>query len=351
MASFDDGVFYLKRANTNRLEKECQKALDLYSQAIKNLRYYRGDSIYLPNAYLGRAFCYRENGEHENAILDCDSALKINPDNAWGWAMRGASHYEVGNTSKAIDDLTIAIELDPNSEWALYNRGYIHSLQWNFISAEKDLRKALEINPKNDWTIHNLEFISQFRSDYKDELEHFKSTFVVRKDYPNTLGEIDEMTSGNDLPRISSEIDTTASSKYRTHILNNLDYSPIPLDDIGVLNIENTLSGHIGKVICIDIAKDGKLAISGDDQGEIILWDLVDKKKIYSLANFNHPIYALRISQNNRYGIASSLEKVCIWDIRKSKPKKYSKIFWIRNIDQIHGRLWISQRIHRWFVG
>ncbi|XP_029014562.1 hsc70-interacting protein [Betta splendens] len=86
-------------------EGDLQKALDLFSEAIKlNPR--------VAILYAKRASVYIKMKKPNAAIRDCDRAISINPDSAQPYKWRGKAHRLLGHWEEAAKDLATACKLD-----------------------------------------------------------------------------------------------------------------------------------------------------------------------------------------------------------------------------------------------
>ena len=63
--------------------------------------------------YLNLAMCNLKLGENDNAVEDCDHALKIDSANVKGLYRRGCAFLKLNNLDRAAADLKQAQELDP----------------------------------------------------------------------------------------------------------------------------------------------------------------------------------------------------------------------------------------------
>jgi tetratricopeptide (TPR) repeat protein len=63
--------------------------------------------------YLARAGVYSDMGQYQNAIADCDAAIKLNFSIAEAYVTRGDIYSKIGQNKKAIADYTQAIAIDP----------------------------------------------------------------------------------------------------------------------------------------------------------------------------------------------------------------------------------------------
>jgi len=71
------------------------------------------------------ALHYSMAGDYYKAIEHADKGLKINPESAYLFYIKGRSERDVGLFAEGIKDLTEAIRLEPNYADAFVERGYI----------------------------------------------------------------------------------------------------------------------------------------------------------------------------------------------------------------------------------
>ena len=76
----------------------------------------------LSQVYLWSGDVHRSRGEHEWAIEDYDTVIKLtntaietNPSNVEAYIYRGLAYHHKGEYDRAIEDLTKVIQLDPNN--------------------------------------------------------------------------------------------------------------------------------------------------------------------------------------------------------------------------------------------
>lgn len=75
-----------------------------------------------------------------------------------------------------------------------------------------------------------------------------------------------------------------------------------------------TLAGHTGYVNTAAVSPDGSLCASGGKDGVILLWDLAEGKKLYSL-DAGSIIHALCFSPNRYWLCAATEASIKIWDL------------------------------------
>jgi lipoprotein NlpI len=105
-------------------------------------------------AYSNRACGYNEIAEYIRAIADATEAIRLNPEDAYGYVCRGWAYDDTDQFDRAIADETKAIELKPTFA-AFNNRGSAHVDKLEFDEAIIDFSRAIQINPKYDSAYRN----------------------------------------------------------------------------------------------------------------------------------------------------------------------------------------------------
>jgi len=72
--------------------------------------------------------------------------MKLNPDNAGAFYIRGCAFEKLGFIDPAIVDFTKVLELDPDHVNAAYARGAAENKRGNFAKAIEDYNMALEMD-------------------------------------------------------------------------------------------------------------------------------------------------------------------------------------------------------------
>ena len=78
--------------------------------------------------------------------------------------------------------------------------------------------------------------------------------------------------------------------------------------------LKSTLAGHSGYVNTVAVSPDGSLCASGGKDGVILLWDLAEGKKLYSL-DAGSIVHALCFSPNRYWLCAATEASIKIWDL------------------------------------
>jgi tetratricopeptide (TPR) repeat protein len=115
-----------------------KKAIKYFTEAISEsrnsskLHHYRADA-------------YALDGEHEQAIVDYDNSVRLNPSYPDTYLDRGNSHYQLGHLKTALKDFSEAIRLKPDWGEAFANRAVIHAELGNTEEANFDAKVAISM--------------------------------------------------------------------------------------------------------------------------------------------------------------------------------------------------------------
>jgi len=96
-------------------------------------------------AYNLRGIAYYELGQHRRAIEDFDKAIRLGLNHAWAYSLRGIAYEALGQYERAIEDFDKAISLDPNLAVAYVGRGnaYFYFKQFGIMC--EDYRRACRL--------------------------------------------------------------------------------------------------------------------------------------------------------------------------------------------------------------
>jgi len=95
-------------------------------------------------AYYGRAVSRQALGRSEDAISDCNEAIKRNAECADAFCLRGTIRKALDRLEAAISDMDAVLRIDPRYWEAHLERGKLNSLQQNWGQAVADFTAAME---------------------------------------------------------------------------------------------------------------------------------------------------------------------------------------------------------------
>ncbi|WP_445247829.1 tetratricopeptide repeat protein [Microcoleus sp. OTE_8_concoct_300] len=126
-------------------------AADDWDNAIKQLT--AALSVAKPNnaaldptaIYFYRGNAYYKQKEYDRAIEDYNQALLLNPKDVDALYNRGNAYYNKGEYDRAIADYNQALLLNPKYAEALYNRGIAYELKGDKVKAIESYSQALAV--------------------------------------------------------------------------------------------------------------------------------------------------------------------------------------------------------------
>ncbi|EMR65682.1 putative mitochondrial precursor protein import receptor tom70 protein [Eutypa lata UCREL1] len=112
-----------------------EKALDLgdleeYEALAYNLR--------------GTFRCLR--GSQEQALLDMDKSIELDPSMTQSYVKRASMHLEMGARDKAAEDLEKAVQQNDRDPDIYYHRAQLHFIHGEFQDAAKDYQKSIDLD-------------------------------------------------------------------------------------------------------------------------------------------------------------------------------------------------------------
>lgn len=140
LAQYPSALAYNNRGNVYMEQGNFEQALMDFNRSLEI------DPDYSP-AYFNRGVFWERRGYYEKAISDFNKAHALKPTSAVTLTNRGLTYENLGNPKEALADYTAAIHLDPDYPLAYLNRGDLWYRQQDYGRAFIDYSKAIEINP------------------------------------------------------------------------------------------------------------------------------------------------------------------------------------------------------------
>ena len=101
---------------------------------------------------LQRALKRLKQEKYEEAIADLNEAIRINPQFAMAYTLRGSTKFALGRYEEAVADHNEAIRINPQYDRAYAGRGIAKFRLGRYEEAIADYNEAIHINPQNDET-------------------------------------------------------------------------------------------------------------------------------------------------------------------------------------------------------
>ncbi|RIB20169.1 kinase-like domain-containing protein [Gigaspora rosea] len=115
----------------------------------------------------------------EDALVDLNKLLEIDPNNAFALRNRASAYQMMGRYNEALEDLNILLEIKPNGVNALKIRGEIYRDLKRYKDALRDLNKSLEIDPQDAFALKVRSAIYRSMGKYKEALTDLIKFFEI----------------------------------------------------------------------------------------------------------------------------------------------------------------------------
>ncbi len=159
------------------------KNLGQYQLAIEDcneaIRLQPDDAI----AYGNRGIAYNYLGQYQLAIENCNEAIRLNPDDADAYGNRGIAYYNLGQHQRAIDDFNEAIRLQPHLAKDYSNRGLTYAKLGQQQRAIEDYTKAIHLKPDLAQTYINRGIAYDSLGQYQRAIEDYNKAIRLKPDY------------------------------------------------------------------------------------------------------------------------------------------------------------------------
>ena len=109
------------------------------------------------------------------------------------------------------------------------------------------------------------------------------------------------------------------SSDNRYVISGSLDQT-LKVWDVESGLLFKTLLKHPDAISCMSLSTDGKKLVSGDQGGNIVVWDMKTLEPVYMSQTGGGMVNDIKFSHNGKWFAAAVWENIYTWDLEKEKP-------------------------------
>lgn len=115
---------------------------------------------------------------------DCNTAIRVNPDNWSAYDNRGRLYYESGQYDRALDDYNKAIQLSGGENNSPFNnRGNLFRKQKKYQDALDDYNIAIKINPDDPLAYNNRGVLFQDIKKFSQALQDYSKAIALSPRY------------------------------------------------------------------------------------------------------------------------------------------------------------------------
>jgi len=136
-------------------------------------------------AYYLRGNACEKIGRHGQAVSDFSRAIEINPDDPLYYYNRGLAYNNLGEYGHALEDFSRTIAIDILHVEAYNNRGNIYLLTGNHELAVRDYEKAIELNPQHIEAYYNRGLAYYDLGRYQMAIKDLSKTLELDPNYAN----------------------------------------------------------------------------------------------------------------------------------------------------------------------
>jgi Lipoprotein NlpI, contains TPR repeats len=94
-------------------------------------------------AYANRCQALENSRKFDAAIADCSQALKLDPNMANAYNLRGFAYYAKGDSDRALADYGTALRLAPDNAYAHAARGHIYLAKRDYAQRSRSSTRPL----------------------------------------------------------------------------------------------------------------------------------------------------------------------------------------------------------------
>jgi tetratricopeptide (TPR) repeat protein len=130
-----------------------------------------------------KATNFEAEGQLEQAAVEYERALKINPKLANANVNLIIIYAKLGQVEKAEKRYRLAVEINPNLAEAHYNFGVLLTKQARYEEAASAFQRSLEINPFYAESHHNYGVLLEREGRFAEATEHYRAAIANRPNF------------------------------------------------------------------------------------------------------------------------------------------------------------------------
>src|SRR6266540_3323611 len=140
----------------------------------------RGTAQEISSAYAERALALEDKGHRDRAMSDVNEALRVDPNSATAFRVRGELYRRAGKLDLALADFNQAIRIDPTLARAFDGRGNTFNNKREYDRAIEDYNEAIRLNPDYAMTYSNRGAAHYFKGQYELAIADFSAAIRIR---------------------------------------------------------------------------------------------------------------------------------------------------------------------------
>ena len=159
------------RGQVNFFREEYAAALVDFNSAARRIPVGREQDVQTDALYFYRATAHLYLQMYDQALMDLNRVLLVDPDLVAAYNNRGIAYYSLKDFDHALADFNQAIQLDPAQADAYSNRGTLYHARNDSPHALADFNQAIQLQPDNVQTYLSRSNIYFQQGDYAHALD------------------------------------------------------------------------------------------------------------------------------------------------------------------------------------
>jgi Tfp pilus assembly protein PilF len=135
------------------------------------------------DAHLKLGTAYHKQGKLEEAIAAYKKVVELDPDSATAHSNLGLAYYDQGRLDEAIAAYKKAVELDPDSATAHSNLGLAYAHQGQLDEAVAEYKEAIRLDPNYPAAHHNLGLAHASQGRLDEAIAEYKEAIGIDPDH------------------------------------------------------------------------------------------------------------------------------------------------------------------------
>jgi tetratricopeptide (TPR) repeat protein len=169
LAYYNRGIAWFARGMLNQAVIDFDKAIRINPLFV--------------DAYIRRGRCRQSRGDTDGAIADYNKAIGLDSRSAFAYNNRGIARRAKEDLAGAISDFSEAISINPDLAEAYVNRGAARCVLGEMAGAVADLDKAIAINPRNAMAYNNRGKARQLEGDMPAAVADYDQAIRIDPSY------------------------------------------------------------------------------------------------------------------------------------------------------------------------
>ncbi len=138
-------------------------------------------------AYFNRGFAHYQGRDYNNAIVDLDQAVHLDPANAGAFHWLGAAYGAAGDLEHALPNLVRASELDPKATATLDLLGTAYIDKEDYARAIASFSRSIALNPREAPAFNGLGLAYERQAKDADAIANFEKAVALDPRYTDAL--------------------------------------------------------------------------------------------------------------------------------------------------------------------